>query len=79
MYGSPGLSTGPSAPVDYTLPYEHKPKTGKMGMGPGLAMGGLAGAMGGLALAEGLKSEEESVAPSELGARSDYVGYRVEY
>ncbi|EXB58170.1 hypothetical protein L484_026371 [Morus notabilis] len=78
-YGGP---SGPSAPVDYS-PYEQKPKSGKMGLGTGLAAGAVAGALGGLALEEGLKYEEEKIADrveNDLAARDDYSDYhRPEY
>lgn len=78
-YGGP---SGPSAPVDYS-PYEQKPKSGKMGLGTGLAVGAVAGALGGLALEEGLKYEEEKIADrveNDLAARDDYSDYhRPEY
>lgn len=77
-YGGP---SGPSAPLDYSS-YDHKPKSGKMGMGAGLAVGAVAGAMGGLALGEGLKYEEEKIAErveNDMAARDDYSDYRVDY
>ncbi|KAL5539150.1 hypothetical protein UlMin_045482 [Ulmus minor] len=77
-YGGP---SGPSAPVDYS-PYDQKPKSGKMGLGTGLAVGAVAGAVGGLALEEGLKYEEEKIADrveNDMAARDDYSDYRSEY
>ncbi|KAK3407902.1 hypothetical protein EUGRSUZ_J00241 [Eucalyptus grandis] len=78
-YGGP--SSGPSAPVDYTTAYE-KQRSGKMGLGAGLAVGAVAGALGGLALEEGLNYEEEKIADrveSDLAARDDYSEYRADY
>ncbi|KAF8006294.1 hypothetical protein BT93_K0554 [Corymbia citriodora subsp. variegata] len=78
-YGGP--SGGPSAPVDYTTAYE-KQRTGKMGLGAGLAVGAVAGALGGLALEEGLNYEEEKITDrveSDLAARDDYSEYRADY
>uniref|UniRef100_A0A803QFK8 C2 domain-containing protein n=1 Tax=Cannabis sativa TaxID=3483 RepID=A0A803QFK8_CANSA len=77
-YGGP---SGPSAPVDYS-PYDQKPKTGKMGLGTGLAVGAVAGALGGIALEEGLKYEEDKIADrveTDLAARDDYSDYREHY
>lgn len=69
--------------MDYALaPYDQKQRSGKMGLGAGLAVGAVAGALGGLALEEGIKYEEEKIAEraeSELGARDDYRDYRSEY
>ncbi|KAB1217771.1 hypothetical protein CJ030_MR3G014819 [Morella rubra] len=79
-YGGPGGPSGPSAPVDYS-PYDQKPKTTKMGMGTGLAVGAVAGTLGGLALEEGLKYEEEKVTDrveNDLPVRGEY-DYRGEY
>ncbi|CAK9135731.1 unnamed protein product [Ilex paraguariensis] len=73
---------GPSAPVDYASPYDQKAKSGKMGLGTGLAVGAVAGALGGLALEGGLKYEEERIADkveSDLSVRDDYSEYRVDY
>ncbi|GMY08171.1 protein SRC2 homolog [Fagus crenata] len=79
-YGSGGPS-GPSAPVDYS-PYDQKPKSSKVGLGTGLAVGAVAGALGGLALEEGMKYEEEKIAErveNDLAARDDYSDYRSDY
>ncbi|KAG2730455.1 hypothetical protein I3843_01G287100 [Carya illinoinensis] len=80
-YGVPAGPSGPSAPVDYS-PYDQKPKSSKMGLGTGLAVGAVAGALGGLALDEGLKYEEEKIADrveNDLAARDDYSDYRGDY
>lgn len=74
-------SSGPSAPVDFT-PYDHMPKSGKTGLGMGLAVGAVAGAMGGLALEEGLKYEEEKIAnrvKKDKASRDDYSDYPADY
>ena len=79
-YG-PGGPSGPSAPVDYS-PYDQKPKSSKVGLGTGLAVGAVAGALGGLALEEGMKYEEEKIAErveNDLAARDDYSDYRSDY
>lgn len=79
--GYGGGPSGPSAPLDYS-PYEQKPKSGKMGLGTGLAVGAVAGALGGLALEEGLKYEEEKIAErveNDLASREDYSDYRTDY
>ncbi|KAL1308057.1 hypothetical protein HN51_050001 [Arachis hypogaea] len=79
--------SGPSAPLDYSSSYEHKPKgggggVGKMGLGAGVAVGAVAGALGGLALEEGMKYEEdkitERVENSSMATRDDY-DYRGDY
>ncbi|KAK9913695.1 hypothetical protein M0R45_037505 [Rubus argutus] len=88
-YGGPGgpsggSSGGPSAPLDYSH-YDQKPKSNKMGLGTGLAVGAVAGALGGLALEEGLRYEEDKIAErveSELEReqlRDDYSNYRADY
>ncbi|XP_031108843.1 wiskott-Aldrich syndrome protein family member 2-like [Ipomoea triloba] len=71
---------GPSAPVDYA-PYDNK-RSGKMGLGTGLAVGAVAGALGGLALEEGLKYEEEKIAERvecDISGRDNYSDYHVDY
>lgn len=88
-YGGPGgpsggSSGGPSAPLDYSH-YDQKPKSNKMGLGTGLAVGAVAGALGGLALEEGIRYEEDKIAEraeSELEReqlRDDYSNYRADY
>ncbi|KAJ7964027.1 C2 domain containing protein [Quillaja saponaria] len=76
-----GASSGPSAPVDYSV-YDQKPKSGKMSLGTGLAVGAVAGALGGLALEEGLKYEEEKISErveNDMAARDNYSDYHVDY
>ncbi|XP_062154618.1 protein SRC2-like [Alnus glutinosa] len=80
-YGGPGGSSGPSAPVDYSQ-YEQKPRSSKMGLGTGLAVGAVAGALGGLALEEGLKYEEDKIAErveNDMAARDDQSDYHPDY
>lgn len=78
---------GPSAPLDYSSSgpssyYEQKPKSSRLGMGAGLAVGAAAGALGALALEEGVKYEEGKIADrveTDLAARDDYSDYRADY
>lgn len=79
--GGPGGPGGPSAPLDYSN-YDQKPKSGKMGLGTGLAVGAVAGGIGGLALDEGLRYEEDKIAErveNDLRERDDYSNYRADY
>ncbi|KAL6291060.1 hypothetical protein ACE6H2_008570 [Prunus campanulata] len=79
--GAPGGPGGPSAPLDYSN-YDQKPKSGKMGLGTGLAVGAVAGGIGGLALDEGLRYEEDKIAErveNDLRERDDYSNYRADY
>ncbi|GMH04220.1 hypothetical protein Nepgr_006059 [Nepenthes gracilis] len=73
---------GPSAPVDYSSPYDQKPKGSKMGaVAAGGGVGLVTGAFGGLALEEGLNYEEEKIAErvdSDLASRDDYSEYHVD-
>ncbi|CAA0809474.1 Calcium-dependent lipid-binding (CaLB domain) family protein [Striga hermonthica] len=74
------LGPDPSAPVEYT-PYDyHKPGASKpgIGVGTGLAVGGVSGALGGLVLEEGVKYEEEKNELASTTARDDrYAEYRM--
>ncbi|XP_048446722.1 leucine-rich repeat extensin-like protein 1 [Pyrus x bretschneideri] len=79
-YGGP---SGPSAPLDYSnYDQNQKPKSGKMGLGTGLAVGAVAGGLGAVALDEGLRYEEDKVAQrveNDLRERDDYSNYRADY
>lgn len=67
---------------NYGGAYDQKPKSGKFGLGTGLAVGAVAGALGGIALEEGLKFEEEKIAEkveNDLAGRDDFSDYRADY
>ncbi|TQD73337.1 hypothetical protein C1H46_041127 [Malus baccata] len=85
-YGGPsgsGGPGGPSAPLDYSnYDQNQKPKSGKMGLGTGLAVGAVAGGLGALALDEGLRYEEDKMAErveNDMGERDEYSNYRADY
>ncbi|TVU36463.1 hypothetical protein EJB05_18398, partial [Eragrostis curvula] len=81
---------GPSAPVEYSRPYDQRGRSGvgsgsaRYGVGTGLAVGAVAGSLGGLAIDEGVKYKEEKAAERVEekvvpAARDDYSEYRGDY
>ncbi|CAN6471413.1 unnamed protein product [Victoria cruziana] len=88
--GRAGYASGPSAPFDssppsssfYGVDQAQKGKGSKMGFGPGLAVGTVAGTLGGLSLDEGIKYEEQKASErpeKEPQPRDRYSEYHGDY